>query len=107
LVQRYLRLRIRNFTIGIARRWLRFILPFRERKRRKLVGPLAGEMAAVLAKCKRNNCESLVVILNIGLFFIVAEKDIQAVSIDAMTHPDPWIQRLSARVILLTIHEFD
>src|SRR5262249_2092372 len=42
-----------------------------------------------------------------ALFFLIAERDIQAVKIDALTHPDPWQRSLAARVILLTIHELE
>jgi hypothetical protein len=32
---------------------------------------------------------------------------IQAIKIDALTHPDEWTRKLQARVILLTIYEWD
>jgi hypothetical protein len=47
------------------------------------------------------------VLLNIGLYLLLAERDIQAVKIDALTHPDEWTRKLNARVILLTIYEWD
>ncbi|WP_445371255.1 hypothetical protein ACH518_19210 [Methylomonas sp. HW2-6] len=46
-------------------------------------------------------------LLNIALYFLIANRDIQAVKIDALTHPDAWKRSLCARVILLTIHELD
>jgi len=45
--------------------------------------------------------------MNIGLYLLIAEKDIQALKIDALTHPDEWTRKLCARVILLTIYEWD
>src|SRR5205807_608267 len=38
---------------------------------------------------------------------LIAERDIQAVKIDALTHADAWQRSLCARIILLTIHELD
>jgi hypothetical protein len=32
---------------------------------------------------------------------------IQALKIDALTHPDEWTRKLHARIILLTIYEWD
>ncbi|MBF8223654.1 hypothetical protein [Halomonas sp. 328] len=45
--------------------------------------------------------------MNMGLFYLLAENDIQAVKIDALTHPDEWKRKLSLRMILLTIYEWD
>lgn len=57
------------------------------------------------ARARRLGFEANTVILNLGLFFLIAERDIQAVKIDALTHPDAWKRGLAARVMLLTIHE--
>ena len=46
-------------------------------------------------------------VFNLALFFLIAERDIQTLKIDALTHPDAWQRSLCARVILLTIHELD
>ena len=47
------------------------------------------------------------VVLNLALFFLIADRDIQAVKVDALTHPDAWQRGLAARVMLLTLHELD
>lgn len=44
---------------------------------------------------------------NLALFVLIAERDIQAIKIDALTHPDKWKRNLSLRVMLLTVHELD
>lgn len=41
------------------------------------------------------------------LFYLLAESDIQAVKIDALTHPVAWKRKLLLRIILLTINEWD
>jgi hypothetical protein len=46
-------------------------------------------------------------LFNIGLYLLIAHKDIQAIKIDALTHPDEWTRKLLARIILLTIFEWD
>ncbi len=47
------------------------------------------------------------ILQNIGLYLLIIDKDIQALKIDALTHPDEWTRKLHARVILLTIYEWD
>jgi hypothetical protein len=38
---------------------------------------------------------------------LIADRDIQAVKTDTLTHPDEWTRKLNPRNILLTIHEWD
>ena len=45
--------------------------------------------------------------INIALYFLLAEKDISAVKLDALTHPDWWTRGVALRTILLTVHEWD
>jgi hypothetical protein len=45
--------------------------------------------------------------MNIGLYLLIAERDIQALKIDAFSRPDEWTRKLHARIILLTIYEWD
>jgi hypothetical protein len=44
---------------------------------------------------------------NIALYLLIADRDIQAAKIGALTHPDEWTRKLYARIILLTIYEWD
>lgn len=86
---------------------MRRVLQLNERQREKaLIGALS-EVAKQAAKSRKGPFGSSVVLLNLALFFLIAERDIQAVKIDALTHPDPWRRSLCARIILLTIHELD
>lgn len=87
----------------IARRWL----PIKERERERVLARTLAEYAKQTAKARRQGFESNSVLLNIGLFFLIADRDIQTVKINALTHSDPWKRSLYARVILLTIHELD
>ena len=92
---------------GVARFVMRRVLPFKERGKERVLASTLAEYAEQTTKSRRLGFESNSVFLNLGLFFLIAERDIQAVKIDALTHPDPWKRSLYARVILLTIHEMD
>jgi hypothetical protein len=91
----------------IARFVMRRILPLKERKRHVALQNALTEMAIQTEKSSEHGFDASTVVLNVALFLLIAERDIQAVKIDALTHPDPWHRSLSARIILLTIHEWD
>ena len=82
-------------------------LVWAERKRNRALASTLEVLAFQAAKARRLGFEANAVVLNLGLFFLIAERDIQAVKIDALTHPDPWKRRLATRIILLTIHELE
>lgn len=106
-IERYVRLRLHKLASKASRFVMRRVLPIKEREReRALIGALS-QVAKQAAKSRRHQFESSAVLFNLALFFLIAERDIQAVKIDALTHPDRWKRSLCARVILLTIHELD
>lgn len=111
LVQRYTRLAVRRWmrpkALALARRLSRPRLQWSERDRRRALVSALETMAIETARARRLGFEANSVVLNLGLFFLTAERDIQAVKIDALTHPDAWTRGLAARVMLLTIHELD
>jgi len=107
LVERYIRLRMHTSAQRLTRLVMRRVLPFRERERKKaLIGAVAA-IAKQTSKSRRQGYRSSAVLFNLTLFFLIAERDIQAVKVDALTHPDSWKRSLCARVILLTIYELD
>lgn len=111
LITRYTRLAIRRWmlpkTLALARRITRTKLQWSERARNKVLVSTLKTVAIETARARRLGFEANTVVLNLGLFFLIAERDIQAVKIDALTHPDAWTRGLAARVMLLTIHELD
>lgn len=111
LVNRYIRLAVHRWIMrkaqALARRLSRPRLQWSERKRRLALASALETLAFETARARRLGFEANTVIMNLGLFFLIAERDIQAVKIDALTHPDAWTRGLAARVILLTIHELD
>ena len=46
-------------------------------------------------------------LFNIGLFFLLAERDIQALKADAFSHPNEAKRNIALRALLLTIYELD
>ncbi|MBS1209007.1 MAG: hypothetical protein H6R19_1405 [Proteobacteria bacterium] len=111
LVNRYARIAVHRWMMrkakALARRLSRPRLQWSERRRRVALVSALGTLAVEAARARRLGFEASTVVLNLGLFFLIAERDIQAVKIDALTHPDAWTRGLAARVILLTIHELD
>jgi hypothetical protein len=111
LVERYVRLAVHRKAMQIARSLSRRLsrprLRWSERKRRKALVSALQTVATEASRSRRNGFEATTSVLNLALFFLIAERDIQAVKIDALTHPDPWQRGLAARVMLLTIHELD
>jgi hypothetical protein len=111
LVRRYVRIRILRcaVTLGhaIARRISRRRLLRSERKRTRALSGALEACAREAMRARRNGLQASEAVFNLGLYFLVAERDIQAVKVDALTHPDAWTRSLCARVILLTIHELD
>lgn len=46
-------------------------------------------------------------LFNIGLYFLLAERDIQALKADAFAHPNETKRNIALRALLLTIYEWD
>lgn len=107
LIERYVRLLMHRTARRASRFIMRRVLPIKERERERVLVSTLAEFAKQAAKSRRYDFGSSAVLLNLALFFLIADKDIQTVKIDALTHPDPWRRSLCARVILLTIHELD
>jgi hypothetical protein len=85
------------------RRWLWLS----ERRRRKAIDEALATIKDQTSKSNERGFQDSATLLNIALFFLIAERDFQCVKLDALTHPDEWKRKLCARVILLTIHEWD
>lgn len=90
-----------------ARFIMRRILPFKERERRKALQNAFDTIKNEYIKSKESDFDALTTVLNIALYFLIAERDIQTLKIDALTHPNEWTRKLYSRVILLTIYELD
>lgn len=111
LVERYVRMavrrKVRRIAYALARRISRQRLQWSERKMKMALASALKTTAYEAARSRQRGFDATTSVLNLGLFFLIAERDIQSVKIDALTHPDSWQRGLAARVMLLTIHELD
>jgi hypothetical protein len=86
---------------------MRWVLPWRERERRKELEAAFQVTKTNAIRLENGKFPGLSLLFNIGLYVLIAERDIQAAKIDALTHPNEWTRKLHARLILLTIYEWD
>lgn len=111
VVNRYVRLAVHRWMLSkaqaLARNLSRPRLQWSERTRRRALASALETLSRETARAQRLGFEANTVVLNLGLFFLIAERDIQSVKIDALTHPDAWTRSVASRVMLLTIHELD
>lgn len=95
------------YVEAATRRYSRITLTLRERKKNRALRSALETFKREAARANAKGNECIQVLMNMGLFYLLAESDIQAVKIDALTHPDEWKRKLSLRIILLTIYEWD
>ncbi len=91
----------------ITRRYLRVKLTLSAKKKFKLLEDALKASVFQLERFDDSKFESLGIFLNIAVFFLLAERDMQNMKIDALTHSNPSKRNLSLRVMLLVIHEWD
>jgi hypothetical protein len=94
-------------SAALARVVMRWWLPLRERKRSHALRSAFNVIRDEAIKSEERGFAASAIIINIALYFLIAERDIQCLKLDALTHPDEWKRKLCARVILLTIYEWD
>jgi hypothetical protein len=107
VIQRWWRFKGRKLAQKFARAYMRWKLPRTERKRRAALEAAFETIKYWAIKYEDGKFPASSTLYNIGLYLLIADRDIQAVKIDALTHPDEWTRKLSARIILLTIYEWD
>lgn len=111
LVRRFVRIfmvrKAREIGRAVARRLSRRKMRRNERPRLKALNGALEVCGREAMRARRNRLPASEAVLNLALYFLVAERDIQTVKIDALTHSDAWTRSLYARVILLTIHELE
>jgi hypothetical protein len=107
VVQRWWRFRIRKAGRRLVRAIARWRLPRTERARKAALVSTFETVKSQAIKHENGKFVGVSTLFNIGLYLLIADRDIQAVKIDALTHPDEWTRKLHARIILLTIYEWD
>ena len=107
VIQRWWRFKSKKLAQKFARAYMRWKLPRTERKRRAALESAFETLKYWAIKNENGKFHGMSTLYNIGLYLLIADRDIQAVKIDALTHPDEWTRKLNARIILLTIYEWD
>ncbi len=107
VIERWWRFKSRKTAQRLARTISRWRLPRKERERRAALASAFEAIKSQAIKHDNSKFVGLSTLLNIGLYLLIADRDIQAIKIDALTHPDEWTRKLHARIILLTIYEWD
>lgn len=109
--ERYFRLKFYRkfnpFLMKILLLKLRISLTISERKRIKILDSTFNTMIKERNRLDKDKFQALNELYNISIFFLLAEKDLAAIKIDAFTHLNPWKRNLSLRIMLLIIHERD
>lgn len=105
--KRYYRIRYAKYLMVGVRFYSRITLTFKERRKNKVLTSTLKTFRVETERARKKGNECTQALMNLGLFYLIAEKDIQTVKIDALTHHNRWKRLLSLRIILLTIYEWD
>ncbi len=105
--KRYFQIKYTKYFMSLARLYSRILLTIKEWKKNRVLTQTLKTYRVETERARKNGNECAQVLMNIGLYYLIAEKDIQTVKIDALTHHDTWKRLLSLRIILLTIYEWD
>jgi hypothetical protein len=106
-IERWWRFKTRKLTGRLVRAYMRRKLLYTERKRRIALEAAFETTKYYAIKNENGKFKGLSTLYNIALYLLIADRDIQAIKIDTLTHPDEWTRKLGARIILLTIYEWD
>ena len=106
-VKRWAGIKTKPTADAIARRVRRPRLLWQQRDMNRVIEGALVEIARQTKVMAERGFSDSYTIFNVALHFLLAERDIQALKIDMLTHPDPWTRGLALRVILLTIYEWD
>jgi hypothetical protein len=105
--KRYFQVKFSKYVIYINRLYLHKYLTLKEFRKNRLLSNILETYKIEMKKTYMFSNECVKKLMNLGLYCLIAEKDIQTVKIDALTHPNSWKRSLSLRIILLTIYEWD
>lgn len=105
--KRYFQIKYAKYFMAVGRMYSRVSLTLKERKKNRVLTNTLKTYRVETERARKKGNECTQVLMNIGLYYLIAEKDIQTVKIDALTHHNRWKRLLSLRIILLTIYEWD
>jgi hypothetical protein len=99
VVRRFVQFRMSLVAKATARAVARRRLPGMERERRQAIDQAFETVKHYALKAERWEFPAVKLLFNIGLYLMIAERDIQCLKIDALTHPDEWTRKLNARAV--------
>ena len=105
--KRYFQIKYSKYFMAAGRFYSRLYLTLKERKKNKILKSTLRTYRVETERARNKGNECIQVLMNLGLYYLIAEMDIQTVKIDALTHHNRWKRLLSLRIILLTIYEWD
>lgn len=91
----------------LSRAYMRRKLRWTEREKVRALEAAFEETLRAALRNENGWAKAVNILLNVGLYMLIANRDIQSVKIDALTHPSEWSRKVNARVVLLTIYEWD
>jgi hypothetical protein len=94
-------------TSALARMVMRPWLLWKQRPNQKALEDAFEVVKDQAISSREQGFKGSATIFNMALYILIAERDVQALKIDALTHRDEWKRKLCMRVILLTIHELN
>ena len=99
VIERWVRLKTTRTAKALARRIARPRLAFQERRRRKSLEAAFDAVKERAIALEGSRFRANQAFMNAALFFLLAERDIAAVKLDALTHPDAWARSVALRTI--------
>ena len=84
-----------------------YFIPIRSWKSNRVLHKTFETIKDTAIKLEHSKYSATFTLYNIALFFLLAERDLQTLKIDAMLHPNPLRRNLALRTVLLTFCEWD
>ena len=101
--KRYFQIKYSKYFMAAGRFYSRLYLTLKERKKNKILKNTLRTYRVETERARNKGNECIQVLMNLGLYYLIAEMDIQTVKIDALTHHNRWKRLLSLRIILYSI----
>src|SRR5689334_22025930 len=88
VIERWMRRKMIRVAHRLARKWVRWKLARSEQQRNAALLSAFDTIKHYAIKNERGRFAGTRMLFNIGLYLLIAHRDIQAAKIDALTHPD-------------------
>lgn len=99
--------KMRRAGLRAGRAIARVRIRWSDRGRAKALTETFETIKTLTIKSEHGKFQSTHVLNKMALYLLIAARDVQVAKLDALTHPDEWTRHLHARVILITVYEWD